>query len=539
MQSENRVCKNCSTSFTIEPDDFGFYEKMQVPPPTWCPECRLIRRLARRNERSFHRRTCEKCNKQIISVWAEDSGIHAYCQPCWWSDSWDGMDYGVDYDPSRPFLEQLDELFHRVPMPSLFGLYSTLVNSDYTNMVGWLKNCYMVTYSDYGENLVHGSFVNHSKDSVDNLMGLNLELCYETINCNQCFKTFFSVDCESSNNVWFSKNCSSCNDCFGCVNLRGKSYYIFNEPYSREEYFAKISSLKSQMTMEKAEEFWKKFPVRYLHGWRNVNSTGDYISDSKNAKDCFIGFKIEDSKFCSWVTGPMTDTYDFVNFGQDSSRMYECLQAGDQGYNLAFDWWVISSVREIQYSLFCDSANNLFGCAGLKHHEYSILNKQYSQEEYSQLRMQIIEDMKKDGTYGEFFPIETSPFGYNESTAQELFPLTKEQALAKGYNWRNPVKRTYEIKDDILGCEHKGECDHGCATAYRIHSYEQQFLDRFELPTPRLCPQCRHHRRIKYRNPMKLYARQCAKCNKDIETSYSPERPEIVYCESCYQQEVI
>jgi len=29
-----------------------------------------------------------------------------------------------------------------------------------------------------------------------------------------------------------------------------------------------------------------------------------------------------------------------------------------------------------------------------------------------------------------------------------------------------------------------------------------------------------------------------AKCSKSIQTSYSPERPEIVYCEQCYLQEI-
>src|SRR3989344_2426167 len=154
MTSEILTCKNCSASFTIEPDDFGFYEKMQVPPPTWCPECRLIRRLARRNERSFHRRTCEKCGKQIISVFAAGSGIHVYCSPCWWADSWDATDYAMDYDPTKPLLVQLDELFHRVPIMNTYGLYTTNVNSEYANMVAWLKNSYMVTYSDHGENLV-------------------------------------------------------------------------------------------------------------------------------------------------------------------------------------------------------------------------------------------------------------------------------------------------------------------------------------------------------------------------------------------------
>ena len=418
---------------------------------------------------------------------------------------------------------------------TLYGLYTTLVNSDYTNMVGWLKNCYMVTYSDYGENLVHGSFVNHSKDSVDNLMGLNLELCYETINCNQCYKTFYSVDCESCNNVWYSKNCSGCTNCYGCVTLRNKSYHIFNEPYSKEEYEKKIQTV----TPEEAEKFWARHPQKYIHGWRNINSSGDYLTDTKNAKECYIGYDMEDVKFSSFVTGKMTDSYDFVNYGENSSRIYEGLQVGDQAYNIIGGWWVITSVQDIAYSMFCGSSKDLFGCVGLKKRQYCILNKQYSKEEYEKLQSQIIEDMRKRGEYGEFYPIATSPFGYNETTAQELFPLTKEQAFAKGYPWRDPEKRNYEIGGDILGCEHKGECDHGCATAYRIHSYEQQFLERMNLPMPRLCPQCRHHRRIQYRNPMKLYDRKCAKCGKDIQTSYSPERPEIVYCEQCYQAEVI
>lgn len=36
------------------------------------------------------------------------------------------------------------------------------------------------------------------------------------------------------------------------------------------------------------------------------------------------------------------------------------------------------------------------------------------------------------------------------------------------------------------------------------------------------------------RNPRKLWKRQCGKCGKEIQTTYSPERPETVYCEGCY-----
>jgi hypothetical protein len=36
--SKTVECQNCRKQFTIESDDFAFYEKIKVPPPTWCLE---------------------------------------------------------------------------------------------------------------------------------------------------------------------------------------------------------------------------------------------------------------------------------------------------------------------------------------------------------------------------------------------------------------------------------------------------------------------------------------------------------------------
>lgn len=56
MQSETKSCQNCKNDFVIESEDFSFYEKIKVPPPTFCPECRFIRRLMWRNNRSLYPR---------------------------------------------------------------------------------------------------------------------------------------------------------------------------------------------------------------------------------------------------------------------------------------------------------------------------------------------------------------------------------------------------------------------------------------------------------------------------------------------------
>ena len=41
-----------------------------------------------------------------------------------------------------------------------------------------------------------------------------------------------------------------------------------------------------------------------------------------------------------------------------------------------------------------------------------------------------------DGEWGEFFPSSLSPFGYNETVAQEYFPMTREEVIGKTlFNW--------------------------------------------------------------------------------------------------------
>lgn len=43
--------------------------------------------------------------------------------------------------------------------------------------------------------------------------------------------------------------------------------------------------------------------------------------------------------------------------------------------------------------------------------------------------------MTSTGEWGEFFPHTLSPFGYNESIAQEYRPLSKTDIESKGWNW--------------------------------------------------------------------------------------------------------
>ncbi|MFA7000330.1 MAG: hypothetical protein WC241_04440, partial [Candidatus Paceibacterota bacterium] len=100
--SQVKICQNCKKDFIIESDDFSFYEKIKVPAPTFCPECRMQRRYAWRNIMSLYNSKCGLCDKSVISLYSPESGITVYCNKCWWSDKWDPKSYALDYDFSKP-----------------------------------------------------------------------------------------------------------------------------------------------------------------------------------------------------------------------------------------------------------------------------------------------------------------------------------------------------------------------------------------------------------------------------------------------------
>jgi hypothetical protein len=169
-----------------------------------------------------------------------------------------------------------------------------------------------------------------------------------------------------------------------------------------------------------------------------------------------------------------------------------------------------------------------------------------------QRKVSYVDSQGRIYLYGEFRPIEHSTFAYNETIAQEYFPLTKEQALKQGYSWREAETSVYkatisssalpdnikEAKDEIV--KEIIECAN-CKRAYRVVSAEVTYLNKMKIALPDRCPECRYRERFALRNPIKLWHRQCMKegCKNEFETPYAPERKEKIYCESCYQQEVV
>ncbi len=314
---ENQICQNCKHDFTIEPDDFSFYEKIQVPPPTFCPECRLIRRLASREDRPLYKDECDKCHKEIISIYSRDIPIVVYCSSCWWADDWDAIDYGQDYDFSKPFFEQFHELQKKVPREALGGKNST--NCEFSNGNIRCKNCVFTFDGFESINCYNCESPAFSRDSIDSDVIVNADHVYETVNSNAVYNTKFVYFSDECIDCSFLFNCTGCSNCFGCINLRNQKYCIFNKKYNKEEYKNEIKKwdLGSHEVILKAKEkfmeLYYKIPRKFAIIKRSINVTGDNVQDTKNSKVCFetlLG--VENCKYIAMGGLLLKDSYDVV-----------------------------------------------------------------------------------------------------------------------------------------------------------------------------------------------------------------------------------
>ncbi len=216
---------------------------------------------------------------------------------------------------------------------------------------------------------------------------------------------------------------------------------------------------------------------------------------------------------------------------------YECHAVGMNSQNVMFCDATWGGASNVMYSRYCvNGCQDCFGCISLKKARYCILNKQYTKEEYEITKTRIIEHMKRTGEWGEYFPPALSTFTYNESFAQDYFPLTKEQALQLGYTWRDQEVNIQSVSPAEM-IPNVPVCDH-CSKQFRVIPQEKAFYEKWNVVVPKVCFECRHKRRMSYKNPRRMYARNCMKCSKEIQSTGSPEGQEVVYCESCYLGEV-
>jgi hypothetical protein len=553
--------KRCAVSgieFVITPSDLSYYDKVSpviggvkysLPTPSLCPNERQRRRIAFRNERRFYHRKCDLTGHEIVSMYSSDKPYVIYDQKEWWSDRWDATSYGRAFDFTKSFFEQFEELRRVVPRVCLLSRNS--VNSDYTNISADNKNCYLIIESSNNQDSYYSYWLQKCSDCIDCSFCYECELCYETSDCRSCYNLKYSQNCRGCSDSAFLESCSDCAHCFGCINLRQKSYHIFNKPYSKEAYLEKMAGLSTSshasvmQSAKDAHELFSHHPRKYSQIINSENCSGCYIADSANCQSCFHAVEAKDCTYCVHVWRNAKDCMDVDTAGRNAELIYETINCGVDVYHNLFcmTCW---TAQELLYCDFCHYSKNCFGCVGLQHKEYCILNRQYTKAEYEALIPRIIEHLRATGEWGEFFPAAMSCFGYNETAAFDSFPLTRSEALARGYKWQDEDSasryqgRQYRIPDSIeavaddltkaiLLCEESNR-------PYRVMAQELSFYRKNLLPIPRRSPEQRHRDRMAKRLPRTLWPRECSQCRVKQYSPYGPERPEKVLCEKCFAE---
>ncbi len=561
---ETKTCRHCGESFPITDKDMEFYKKVSptfggkkylIPPPALCPDCRQQRRLAFRNERKLYKKISSKSNKEIVTQFSPDKDIHVLSMSEYYSNSWIPSSLSIDWD-TRMML-QFDFLNKKCPKISLLSdIISEENNSQYQNWSSRNKNCYLIFCAGDNYDCAYGYSVDYSTDCIDNTWLRDCEWCFESIDCNNCYACFYVQNSSFCKNIRYCYDCINCSFCWGCVGLRNKEYYILNKAYSKKDYFEELIKLWKEWNLPEFLDTYKKLRLRYPRRFAtidsSINSTGEFIYDSSNIK---ASIKVYESQNCAYSSKIVkcTDCYDLDSWWDSWQLIYECITVWKNAFNCIFSNNCWPSCSNLMYCDSCIACSYCILCTGLKNKSYCILNRQYTKEEYELLVPKIIEHMTRTGEWWEFFPSSLSPFGYNETVAQEYFPLSKSEAIKdKVFNWSDyeapfpkvekiiPASKLPEdiskIPDDILNwaieCEVTGK-------PFRIIRQELEFYRKHNLPIPRRHPDQRHLDRMKQRNPRKLFERKCDKCQKDMITTYAPERLEIVYCEECYNREVI
>ncbi len=163
--------------------------------------------------------------------------------------------------------------------------------------------------------------------------------------------------------------------------------------------------------------------------------------------------------------------------------------------------------------------------------------------------MPYVNSRGRKHAFGDYPPIELSYFPYNDTAAQSLYPLTKEEVQANNFKWSEPNRAEdlsgaipaeelpdsiFDVGDDIL---QKTIISKSSNRKYRITRQELLFYRKYKIPLPRESFFERYERRSRMATSFRFYERKSDKSGEPIITYYPPEAPQKVWSIDEYKAE--
>src|SRR3990167_9967850 len=94
----SKVCSDCKKEFTIDSGDLLLYEKVGIKPSDLCFFCRMKLQLSFWVFGKFRKGKSDLSGESLITVLPENSRYPIYTLTEWYSDKWNALDYGADYN---------------------------------------------------------------------------------------------------------------------------------------------------------------------------------------------------------------------------------------------------------------------------------------------------------------------------------------------------------------------------------------------------------------------------------------------------------
>ncbi|MFN8389142.1 MAG: hypothetical protein U0136_02490 [Bdellovibrionota bacterium] len=538
---KEKTCQLTGKVFQISQHELDALKAFALPMPTLCPEERFRRALSFRPSKHFFLRECDATGASIFSVFTPAAPFPVYSVEYWQSAEWDPFSFGQPFDFKRLFVEQLLELWRKVPRPA--AVFSNTTTSRVVHNVHDSVSCFLVFDSVRSEGCLYSDDLANCTECIDSHRLTECELCYETVVSSHCRELRFCEHCHGCSDSWFLSNCRDCTNCLFCVNLTGKQFHIFNQPVSEEQYRTTLSELglAARPLLELARNRFADFigTVQTPHVMMEDSAevSGNYLLRSSQCVACF---ECED---CAQV------------FHGHNLRMaqncFECvlcegIEESAQSIGIVGGRHVLNSidcrnVENIAYSTFCEDSADLFGCIALKNQQYCIFNRQFSKDDYAKLRDQIVRHMKDRNVWAAALSTNLSGHAYNYSAAGENMPLTKIPAKMMGFNWDDSDRALRP--SDLLGDaehepeelysdvpEHSEDVDLGklgstvyiCSMSskpFQLLPEEMALYRRLGLPPPAHCFEQRHLERLSRLTPHALSSRNCSVSGEEILTA--------------------
>ncbi len=549
--------KFCEEEFEIIAKDIEFLTMLRVPPPTLCPTCRRQKRFSFVNRCYFYKRPNNAPGAggiPMISNVPPNSPFVVYDLEYYRSPNWDPGTYAVAYDENSLFFKQFMDLRLKVPQPGILR-HPTNINYEYSLNGKNSKNVYCSSGIFDSEDVWYTTFATYVRQVMDSQKIYRSENVYEGIfsgHVSNCRFVYYSNDCIDSQ---FLYDCRNCQDCFGCVNLRNKTYCWFNEQLTKEEYKKRLAKLKLDTISglkEMKSLFWgfvRSHPVLASRSMQAIDSDGVVIVNCKDCTKCVSVEKSEHERYCD-STISHKDSMDLYASGA-SQLMYESAGSGGQCANVKFA--VISkSCVDCEYVINCSNCQNCFGCIALENKKYCILNRQYEPEEYFKELDKIKLKMLIEGEYGEFLPYRFSAFAYNGSDVDVAYSVSEDEVAKLDALWQEYIEidttglktisaselpnSINDVTDDILSfaiiCEVTGK-------PFRVIKTELDFYRRYKLPLPTIHTYERTKQKFAYMGNHLMRKDVCESCAKGLETIYPKGEGWRLYCEECFRSEVL